>query len=63
MKSNHVPTRMCTICRERFPKHTLNRYVIVDNVAISDEKKTMSGRGIYVCDKEGCNKKWMKRTS
>ncbi|TIH19137.1 DUF448 domain-containing protein [Marinifilum sp. JC120] len=54
----HVPTRSCVICRQRFAKEELFRFVVgkgaSDSELIPDEKKVMQGRGYYICDNEKC---------
>jgi len=59
----HIPTRMCVICRERFLKTELLRYVVSSKPEqIYDEKKIMSGRGWYVCTALVCREKFKKYT-
>ncbi|WP_432738832.1 YlxR family protein [Maridesulfovibrio sp. FT414] len=54
----HVPTRSCVICRQRFAKEELLRFVIgkgaSDDELIPDDKKVMQGRGYYVCGDAKC---------
>ncbi len=54
----HIPIRMCIVCRERFPKRQMKRYVIKEGMVIEDKKGTISGRGLYVCMKEECLIRW-----
>ena len=67
----HVPVRMCVICRGRFAKAVLSRYVTRPQAAdgpdrtgtttphlIHDAAKRMDGRGVYVCDNPVCRKKF-----
>ncbi len=61
----HIPIRMCMICRRRFPKNSLNRFVKGTNsqgkmTVYADEKKHMPGRGFYVCNSRTCQKKLKK---
>ncbi len=55
------PVRSCVICRQRFAKKDLFRFVIgkdaSDNELIPDNKKIMHGRGYYVCNNERCLEK------
>lgn len=55
-QTNHVPVRMCVICRRRFPKRKLTRYIRPADAAgpIEDESQTRPGRGYYLCDDEAC---------
>ena len=51
----HIPLRMCAICRQRFPKRSLIRFVKADDgQAILDETGKMQGRGFYVCRSADC---------
>ncbi|WP_319780642.1 DUF448 domain-containing protein [Maridesulfovibrio sp.] len=54
----HEPTRSCVICRQRFAKEELFRFVVgkgaSDSELIPDEKKVKQGRGYYVCGNEKC---------
>jgi len=56
------PVRSCVICRQRFAKKDLSRFVVgkeaSDNELISDSKKTMPGRGYYVCESDKCQDKF-----
>ncbi|MFV0423635.1 YlxR family protein [Oleidesulfovibrio sp.] len=60
----HIPIRTCVICRRRFAKSDLLRYVsppgepIGDPVA--DEAQTQPGRGYYVCSSEQCRQRFPK---
>ncbi|MFP4071080.1 MAG: YlxR family protein [Desulfovibrionales bacterium] len=49
---------MCVICRDRFPKNELTRYVCpppggIRSLVIDDAGKT-DGRGFYLCSREAC---------
>jgi predicted RNA-binding protein YlxR (DUF448 family) len=59
-KGKHVPIRMCVVCRERRPKAELARYVRTgkDRQPLPDPDQRMPGRGLYVCEKEGCRKRF-----
>ncbi len=56
------PVRSCVICRQRFAKKDLSRFVIgketSDDKLISDSKKIMPGRGYYVCGSDKCQDKF-----
>ncbi len=55
----HVPVRMCVICRERFAKAALTRYVKDEHGNLSiDASMTSPGRGWYVCDKPECARRF-----
>ena len=69
----HVPVRMCVICRGRFPKAGLSRYVerslasggqdltgMTPPHLVHDAKMRMDGRGVYVCDASVCREKFKK---
>ena len=55
-----APERMCVICRRRFPKAELARYVAGPSGMTFDEEKTMPGRGWYVCSDTGCRNRFAK---
>lgn len=40
----HIPTRMCVVCRDRFPQDTLLRFRVK-----KQEFSKNSGRGFYIC--------------
>ncbi len=57
------PVRMCVLCRERMEKKLLTRYITrVDEKGescfVQDPRHTMPGRGLYVCQKMECQKKF-----
>ncbi|MDR2056309.1 MAG: YlxR family protein [Desulfovibrio sp.] len=55
------PLRMCVICRRRFSKNTLSRYVCSPlGSMVFDPKKTAPGRGIYLCPDPRCGMKFVK---
>ncbi len=63
----YEPTRMCVICRERFPKKELNRYILpqsneklapLGKNMLLDTKKIEQQRGIYLCNEEKCQEKF-----
>ncbi len=41
---------MCIVCRKRMEKEDLIRMCIVSGKVVLDEKKSIPGRGAYVCD-------------
>ncbi|WP_246288045.1 DUF448 domain-containing protein [Desulfolutivibrio sulfoxidireducens] len=64
---------MCVICRGRFPKTALERYVVRVRTAgdpetaggappplVHDPEKCMDGRGRYVCERPACREKFKK---
>lgn len=56
----HIPVRMCVVCRERRPKAELSRYVRSEKgqPPVFDPESKMPGRGMYVCDREDCRKRF-----
>ncbi|MDR3320787.1 MAG: YlxR family protein [Desulfovibrio sp.] len=52
---------MCVICRRRFPRDALIRYVLSPqgNTSI-DPKKSALGRGLYLCSDPHCEVKFAK---
>jgi hypothetical protein len=55
------PVRMCVICRRRFPKECLHRYVLTAQGMLTiDAEKTRPGRGWYVCSDPVCAAKFAK---
>jgi hypothetical protein len=67
MAERREPVRMCVICRKRFPKSQLMRYVPAGqdictvNGLDPDEAQIMPGRGWYVCDNPQCRRRFMER--
>lgn len=67
-EGKHTPLRMCVVCRKRFPKKELTRYVcptdvreLETNGPVPDPEKIKSGRGFYVCDAAHCREIFPKR--
>ncbi len=70
--ARHIPVRMCVICRGRFPKAGLERYVVARACGgseaengtppclVHDPDKRMDGRGLYVCHGPACREKFKK---
>lgn len=57
LKPKKIPLRMCSGCSGRFPKKELVRVVRSPEGEISlDTVGKKSGRGAYICPKEGCLK-------
>ncbi len=60
------PERMCVVCRRRFPKESLERYVRPqgamdrDATPVHDPAQTMPGRGYYVCGQARCRERFPK---
>jgi len=50
-KACQAPQRMCVICRKRFSKQQLIRYLRkTDETAWQEDvRQTLQGRGLYVC--------------
>ncbi|MBU1003277.1 MAG: DUF448 domain-containing protein [Proteobacteria bacterium] len=61
-QTKHVPVRMCVICRRRFPKRELTRYICPAGAKgpIQDESQTLPGRGAYLCSDEACEERLSK---
>ena len=64
------PVRMCCICRQRQPKASLHRHVqkaasgdgkCADEVFQADPAQRLPGRGVYVCDREECRDRFLRR--
>ncbi|CCH48002.1 YlxR family protein [Pseudodesulfovibrio piezophilus] len=58
---NKDPVRMCVVCRQRYPKRDLERYVCPDTMLeletdgpVPDPGKTRPGRGFYICVQARC---------
>jgi predicted RNA-binding protein YlxR (DUF448 family) len=67
MVSTTDPIRMCVVCRERFPKQELTRYVCPDTMTeletdgpVPDPEKIKPGRGFYVCVQARCREVFPK---
>lgn len=54
MKNNHIPERMCVVCREKKMKQNLFRLAKEDNSYIYDATSKIQARGIYVCKDSQC---------
>lgn len=55
------PVRMCVICRQRFPKSALSRYILTSTGTLAyDAAHTMPGRGWYVCGQESCQQRFVR---
>ncbi|MFO7877480.1 MAG: DUF448 domain-containing protein [Desulfovermiculus sp.] len=57
--AQHIPQRMCCICRSRLLKYHLHRYVCQRDgrgqpALYFDPKQSLPGRGFYVCSDPGC---------
>lgn len=54
-----MPIRMCAICRGRFAKGDLDRYVsLPDGTFQLDERRILPGRGVYCCHTSACKAKF-----
>lgn len=57
----HTPMRMCVICRQRFPKAELDRYVLSPEGELKpDIRRNMPGRGWYLCSEPACGERFLK---
>ncbi len=45
----HIPMRECMLCRKKFYKSELLRFVKSENGIEIDENQKKSGRGAYIC--------------
>lgn len=69
-KEKHVPQRMCMICRNKFAKKDIIRYVFsreneeqYGRKLEVDTAQTKPGRGYYVCSSEQCQLKFTQKGS
>jgi predicted RNA-binding protein YlxR (DUF448 family) len=53
-KQKHVPQRTCVICRGKFDKRRLTRFVQTEDGVYVDPTGKQNGRGAYVCDTTAC---------
>ena len=53
-KRKHVPQRQCVVCRNKYDKRQLTRYVWTGDGIMADPSGKHDGRGAYVCDKPQC---------
>jgi predicted RNA-binding protein YlxR (DUF448 family) len=62
-KTGHIPVRMCVICRKRFPKRDLLRFVSTEGSAspFPDPRQALPGRGWYVCFSPACRERYEKK--
>ncbi|WP_420192399.1 YlxR family protein [Nitratidesulfovibrio sp. HK-II] len=66
IRGKHIPLRTCVICRRRFAKRELLRYVPPTDAAgagatpVPDERQVLPGRGFYVCDSPECRERFRK---
>ncbi len=66
MKKGQQPIRMCCLCKKRYVKKELTRYVFPkyeneNGKALAlDLTKTMEGRGYYICMSPECQQKFNK---
>ena len=69
MKKGHTPIRMCMICRQKFVKKDVVRYVFPREVntyggALAvDTTQAKQGRGYYVCLSPECQEKFTQKSS
>ena len=61
--NRHIPIRSCFICRKRFAKKQLMRFVCNSDHKTkkmpkqADPEQILPGRGIYVCNSNECIKR------
>jgi predicted RNA-binding protein YlxR (DUF448 family) len=67
------PVRMCAVCRERFPKRELTRFVRAGlglardgtdppgGGFVEDPEQKLPGRGLYLCRRPECRERFAKR--
>ncbi|MDL2271560.1 YlxR family protein [Desulfovibrio sp. OttesenSCG-928-I05] len=62
-KLRHIPARMCVICRKRFPKGDILRFVSPEGSAspVPDPRQVLPGRGMYVCPDDTCRERFAKK--
>lgn len=54
-KKKHIPERMCTVCRKRYPQKELMRFTMdQNNEAHIDLRGKSGGRGLYLCREYAC---------
>ena len=69
----HEPTRMCAVCRGRFPKRELTRYIRPGALPpdqnhvpppvrglVEDPGQKLPGRGLYLCRRPDCRERFAK---
>ena len=62
-KKGHTPVRMCVGCRGRIKKEDLLRFTPgPEGNAFFNEKKTLGGRGFYLCPTLKCLRKAQKKS-
>ena len=60
MPDKHTPLRMCVICRRRFEKKVLKRFILnLQGKPEEDKKGIKPGRGFYRCPADKCRKKFV----
>jgi len=59
-KQKHIPQRMCVICREKYEKQYLMRFVRVADGVFADPTGKRDGRGAYVCANPTCRERAAK---
>ena len=55
------PMRRCIACRESKPQEELIRFVLIGQDPVLDAKRSMEGRGFYLCKSAECAKTAVKR--
>lgn len=62
--AQHIPERMCVICRNKKAQIELLHFVKVKGEIVFDYKRKIRARGYYCCDDNACIKrleKWNKK--
>ncbi|MCE1245591.1 MAG: DUF448 domain-containing protein [Firmicutes bacterium] len=60
VEKKHIPLRMCIVCRKLRPKQELLRMGrSEDGLLHHDQKRTLKGKGIYICLNNGCIKEFL----
>ncbi|MEW6582916.1 MAG: YlxR family protein [Actinomycetota bacterium] len=66
-RARHVPERRCVGCGTRAPKGALARFAVVRGgdgaVLVRDDRAVAGGRGVYVCRREECFQRAVKRNA
>ena len=59
-KIKHVPLRTCVICRQKYEKRRLTRFVSTPDGIFHDSTGKSDGRGAYVCDQMECRQRLLQ---
>ena len=61
MEEKRTPMRRCISCMQSFPKAELLRFTVKDGVIIADGERENDGRGFYICKKQACLDKAVRK--